>query len=168
MSSGLSFHGSALCRALGLAAAASVTVFELTDFWNSLTMRFAGTRRPHLPNFSMSHHRLENYLKTHRKRARLSQREVAWLLGSRDGTCPARHESFVRTPSLKTALAYEAVYGVPVRELFAGTYERAERETARRARAFQRREATAECCSPGMRDILNRFIPEKSQEKLAV
>jgi transcriptional regulator with XRE-family HTH domain len=150
-----------------LAAAASFTVFELTDSRNSLTMRLACTGRPHLPNFYMSDHRLENYLKTHRKRARLSQEEVACLLGSRDGTCPARHEAFGRTPSLETALAYEAIYGVPVRELFAGTYERAERETARRARAFRRRAAVAERCSPGMRDMLNRFAPERNQEKLA-
>src|SRR5579863_6118689 len=115
----------------------------------------------------MSHHRLENYLRTNRKRARLSLEEVAFLLGSRDGTCPGRHELFVHTPSLEAAFAYEAIYGVPVRELFAGTYERAERETARRARALRRRADKVECRSPGIRDFFNRFVPERSPEKLA-
>jgi DNA-binding XRE family transcriptional regulator len=87
----------------------------------------------------MPNHRLENYLKTYRKRAGLSQTEMAYLLGSRDGTCPARHEGFIRTPSLETALAYEAIYGTPVRELFAGVYVRAEREAMRRARVLRKR-----------------------------
>jgi transcriptional regulator with XRE-family HTH domain len=59
-------------------------------------------------------------LRTYRKRAGFSQEEVACLLGARAGACPARHEAFVRRPDLETALAYEAIYGVPVRELFAG------------------------------------------------
>jgi hypothetical protein len=115
----------------------------------------------------MSRYRLENYLKAHRKRTRLSQEEVAFLLGSGDGTCPGRHEAFVRTPSLEAAFAYEAIYGVPVRELFAGTYERAERGAARRARALRRRALAVECRSPGLRDFLNRFVPERNQGKAA-
>jgi hypothetical protein len=35
-------------------------------------------------------------------------------------------------PSLETALAYEVIFGVPVRELFAGTFQQIEKKTRRR------------------------------------
>jgi DNA-binding XRE family transcriptional regulator len=81
----------------------------------------------------MATHKLENYLRTYRKRAGFSQDEVAYLLGTRDGTKTSRHERLKRTPSLETALAYEAIFDVPVRELFAGVSARAERLARRRA-----------------------------------
>ena len=56
-----------------------------------------------------------------------------------DGTKASRYERFARIPSLETALAYEVIFGVPVRELFAGVYERAERATARRVRLFSKK-----------------------------
>jgi DNA-binding XRE family transcriptional regulator len=77
--------------------------------------------------------RLDNYLRTYRKHSGLSQDEIAYILGARDGTQISRHEHFCRIPNLETALAYEAIYGIPVRELFAGVYERVERAAARRA-----------------------------------
>ena len=65
-------------------------------------------------------HRLPNYLRTHRKRAGLSQDEVAFLLGCRSGAKVSRYERLARRLSLETAFAYEALFGVPARELFAG------------------------------------------------
>jgi DNA-binding XRE family transcriptional regulator len=87
----------------------------------------------------MATHKLDNYLRTYRKRAGLSQDEMAYLLGTRDGTKSCRHEQFARVPSLETALAYEAIFRAPVSELFAGIYEKAERATARRARLIKKR-----------------------------
>jgi transcriptional regulator with XRE-family HTH domain len=80
---------------------------------------------------------LTNYLRTHRKRLALSQEEAAYMLGingESKGSKVSRDESFSREPSLQTALAYEAIYGRPVRELFAGLYEQAEQEVAKRAK----------------------------------
>lgn len=57
-----------------------------------------------------------------RKRAALSQDEVAFLLGMNGGAKICRHERRSRAPTLETALAYEALYGVPVSELHAGVY----------------------------------------------
>ena len=79
-------------------------------------------------------HRLPNYLRTHRKRAGLSQDEVAFLLGCQSGAKVSRYERLARRPSLETAFAYEAVFGVSARELFAGVYEKVEREVVKRAR----------------------------------
>ena len=85
---------------------------------------------------------LSNYLRTHRKRLALSQEEVAFLLGVKGmdrGIKVCRDESLAREPSLQTALAYEAIYGRPVRELFAGLYEQIERDVAERAKVLSYR-----------------------------
>lgn len=79
---------------------------------------------------------LHNYLRTYRKRAHLSQDDVAFLLGGEVGTTVSRHEVGSRIPSLETALAYEAVLGAPIRELFAGKYTAAESLVRERAGAL--------------------------------
>jgi transcriptional regulator with XRE-family HTH domain len=59
------------------------------------------------------------YLRSERKRGGLSQHDMAALLNTAART--VRHyEQDHRLPPLETALAYEAVLGVPVAELFAG------------------------------------------------
>lgn len=81
----------------------------------------------------MASPRLQNYLRTYRKRAGLSQDEVAYLLGCQSGAKVSRYERFARQPSLETALAYEMVFGAPVRNLFAGTFQKVEHKTVKRA-----------------------------------
>jgi transcriptional regulator with XRE-family HTH domain len=69
---------------------------------------------------------LPNYLRTNRKQLSLSQEEVAFLLGMKGldkGGKVSRDENYSRVPTLEAALAYEAIYGKPIRELFAGLYE---------------------------------------------
>jgi len=68
----------------------------------------------------MATHKLENYLRTYRKRSGLTQREVAFLVGCRNGAQVSRYEKRRRLPPLRTALACEAAFGVPVSVLFAG------------------------------------------------
>ena len=85
----------------------------------------------------MSSSPLPNYLRTNRKRLNLTQEEVAFLLGFRGlsrGAKVCRDERFAHEPNLRTALAYEAIYQKPIRELFAGLYERIERELTERAK----------------------------------
>jgi transcriptional regulator with XRE-family HTH domain len=85
----------------------------------------------------MSSSHLTNYLRTNRKRLALSQEEVAFMLGFKGedkGIKVCRDENFAREPSLQMALAYEAIYGLPIRELFAGLYEQVEKEVAQRAK----------------------------------
>jgi len=82
---------------------------------------------------------LPNYLLANRKRLALSQDEVAFLLGTQSGAKVSRHERFVREPSLKTALAYEAIYQRSASELFSGLYREVEREVAARARTLEAR-----------------------------
>lgn len=87
----------------------------------------------HSPQKSPVSQQLDNYLRSHRKRTGLSQTEAAFVLGCRSGTRVSRHERFVRTPGLRNALAYETLYRAPVRELFAGLYEKVEKGTLQRA-----------------------------------
>jgi len=54
-------------------------------------------------------------------------------LGCQSGTKVSRYERFNRNPSLETAFAYEAVFGTPARELFAGIFQKVERKTLKRA-----------------------------------
>jgi transcriptional regulator with XRE-family HTH domain len=85
---------------------------------------------------------LPNYLLTHRKRLSLSQEEVGFLIGAKGeskGSTVSREEQFKREPSLQTAIAYELIYGKPLRELFAGLYEEVERHVAEHARVLSHR-----------------------------
>jgi transcriptional regulator with XRE-family HTH domain len=80
----------------------------------------------------MATHKLENYLRTYRKRSGLTQGDVAFLAGCRNGAQVSRYEKRRRLPPLRTALACEAIFGVPVSELFAGLRESASKEIAQR------------------------------------
>jgi transcriptional regulator with XRE-family HTH domain len=84
-------------------------------------------------------HKLENYLRTYRKRSGLSQEEVAFLLGCQNGTKVSRYERFARKPSLESLFAYEVVFGAPARELFAGAYQKVEKRISNRAELLARK-----------------------------
>lgn len=102
---------------------------------------------------------LSNYLRSHRKRLSLSQEEVAFLLGAKGmdkGIKVSRDENLARTPSLETALMYEAIYGVPIRELFAGLYAEVEREVAKRAKLLGFRKSKG--MKPKRQEVISRLI----------
>ncbi len=84
---------------------------------------------------SMSH----NHLRRYRKRGALTQEEIAFLLGTRCGTKVSRYERSARPPSLRTALAYQAIFGVPVDELFAGEFQEAVTAVQGRAKQLSRK-----------------------------
>jgi DNA-binding XRE family transcriptional regulator len=105
----------------------------------------------------MAVHKLENYLRTYRKRAGISQQEMDYLLGAR-GVRTARYERFKRTPSLETALAFEALFHIPVRDLFAGVYARAERRTILRAKLLRKRLLGKKLSPRGKLILLNTVV----------
>ena len=82
---------------------------------------------------------LESYLKTYRRRSGLSQDEIAFLLGCRSGAKVSRYEHRVRRPTLETALAYEAIFRVSAKELFAGLYQKVEKNAQSRARLLAKK-----------------------------
>ena len=68
---------------------------------------------------------LPNYLQTQRKRLALSQEEVGFLLGITG-----------MNKGNKVCRDAEAIYGRPVRELFAGLYQQAEQDVAAHAKVL--------------------------------
>jgi transcriptional regulator with XRE-family HTH domain len=102
---------------------------------------------------------LSNYLLTNRKRLALSQEEVGFLIGINGegkGIKVSRDENFARVPDLRTALAYEAIYGRPVRELFAGLYEQAGRDVVERAKLLHYRETTK--LKPKLQEVITNLV----------
>lgn len=80
----------------------------------------------------MTSHRLQNYLRTYRRKSGLTQREVAFLLGRKNGAQLSRYEKQHCLPPLRTALAFEAIYKIPLAELFAGLRESVGHDTSER------------------------------------
>ena len=76
--------------------------------------------------------RFQNYLRIHRKRIGLTQREVAKVLGFFDESPVSRHERFEATPPLPIAIGYEIVFHVPVSEIFAGLRDQVQEDVESR------------------------------------
>jgi transcriptional regulator with XRE-family HTH domain len=71
----------------------------------------------------MQNDKLDNYLRTYRKKLGLTQREVSFLLGCHSGAKVSGYERFGTPPGASaTIFAYEAIFQKPARELFAGIY----------------------------------------------
>jgi len=70
----------------------------------------------------MKHPHLANRVRSHRKRAGLSQKDLARIVGLTEARI-SYHERFGIVPPLVVALSYEAVFGVPVRDLYPRLYE---------------------------------------------
>lgn len=75
-----------------------------------------------------------HYLKAERKRAALTQADVAALFGIESASKISRYERGTRLPSLKTALAYEVIFGRPVAALFSDAYRKERVTVVRHAR----------------------------------
>ena len=63
---------------------------------------------------------LVNYLRTRRKKAGLTQRELGMIVGYTSKDSIYRHEGFRSVPPLLMAFAYEIVFQEPVSDLFPG------------------------------------------------
>jgi len=83
--------------------------------------------------------RTHNYLRTYRKRAGLTQDELALLLGCTSGTKVSRYERLTREPNLETAFACQAIFGVPAHELFPSIYQNVEQIIKKRAELLKER-----------------------------
>ena len=80
--------------------------------------------------------RLPSYIRTHRKRWHLSQRELAFLLGLSSQAVISQHESLARLPQTKVLLKYEALFGEPISVLFPRLHQDASDEVAVQVRAL--------------------------------
>ncbi len=87
---------------------------------------------------TMSHpHRIN--LKPYRKRSGFTQQELGFLLGLKQHSCISRYEAGASNPSLETALAYQAVFGRELQELFPELHGRVFASVGERARQLSQR-----------------------------
>ena len=87
--------------------------------------------------WEMKYQAAKNYLKTHRKRSGLTQREIAKLVGYKTPGQIVRHEHAKSAPPLTTAFAYEAVFRVPISAIFAAMRQNIRREIEERLRELE-------------------------------
>lgn len=86
---------------------------------------------------AMKRKSLDSYLRTHRRKAGLSQREMGMLLGYEDESAVARHEKSKALPPLLIAIGYEVVFKVPIAKLFSGLKETVEKTVEVRILQFE-------------------------------
>jgi DNA-binding XRE family transcriptional regulator len=112
----------------------------------------------------MSFRKLPNYIRTYRKRAHLTQRDVAFLLGAKNSASVCRHERLEQTPNLQTLLAYEILFGTPVRNLFGGMHQDIEQNLICRIRLLIQKLAKSNHSRMKVRKmkILNDFLHERT------
>ncbi len=78
-----------------------------------------------------------NHVRTHRRRSGLSQRELARVVGCGDQWQVSRHEHAHSAPTLRTALAYQIVFRVPVSTIFVEIMQATEKEVESRISALE-------------------------------
>lgn len=69
---------------------------------------------------------IANYLRSHRRKSGLSQKELAQIVGYITAAPVSEHERSVAIPALLIALGYEVIFRVPISELFPGLYQTVE------------------------------------------
>jgi transcriptional regulator with XRE-family HTH domain len=115
----------------------------------------------------MSTLKLDNYLRTYRRQSGLSQPDVAFLLGVQDGAVVSRFEKRKRFPNVPTALALQAIWGVPISQLYAGTNTKVTNEIRKRMlelrsklQAQEREGSEAQLREHKLRWLAGRIGPE--------
>ena len=88
----------------------------------------------------------ESYVRTHRRRWALTQREAAGLLGFEDRAVVSRIEQGKQVPSLETGLALEVLFGVAPSDMFPDIFGEIEEHVMRQALSLY--EATIQSSKP--------------------
>ncbi|MBS1983504.1 MAG: helix-turn-helix transcriptional regulator [Bdellovibrionales bacterium] len=113
----------------------------------------------------MHHFPYPTYLRTHRKRWGLSQRELASLLGQ-SVSLISRFERLSREPTVHALIGAEFAFGEPARRLFPGLYSTVEAAVTLRAIDFAER--LAEQSSPialVQRELLEEIARRAASDK---
>ncbi|MGV7222168.1 MAG: helix-turn-helix transcriptional regulator [Nitrospinales bacterium] len=83
--------------------------------------------------------KLDSYLKTYRKRAGLTQDELVFLIGANCGAQISQYEKLSQDPGLKTAFAFQLLFGVPAQDIFPGVFEKVKDETLMRVQLLSQK-----------------------------
>jgi transcriptional regulator with XRE-family HTH domain len=101
---------------------------------------------------------MPHYVRRHRLRAALTQKEMAFLLGCRSPATVCQYEARKREPDLRTALAYQAAFGVPVEKLFPGIRQEVEQEVRLRAKDLSKQITSNSPSSLHKRDAMRSIL----------
>lgn len=103
--------------------------------------------------------RVPNYLRTHRRRWRLQQSDLARLLDLSGPTAISRLEKSERTPPTELLIAFEVVFGRHGSELFPALYEDITEQVMRRAKQmFDELEGREDEASQAKRALLLHMV----------
>lgn len=80
-----------------------------------------------------------NYLRRFRKRDTFTQAEIAYLLGILCDDKVSRFERLKALPNLRTALAYQLIYDMPIHDLFPRLHQDISGELVGRSHQLMRR-----------------------------
>ncbi|SRR6266404_5792024 len=105
---------------------------------------------------------LGNYIRAHRKKAGLSQRELAQLVGYCDQGVISKHEQLLTLPPLVVAIGYCVAFRIPIRTLFAGVHEAVEEMVERRVTELQQ-ELQARAGQSAVDAQKQRWLSERRQ-----
>src|SRR5580700_7956418 len=84
----------------------------------------------------MKHPHLASRVRSHRRKAGLSQKDLARIVGLNEARV-SRHERFGIVPPLFVALGYEVVFGLAVKELYPRFYATVKQGIEERLAAFE-------------------------------
>jgi hypothetical protein len=115
--------------------------------------------------------KIPSYMRTHRRRWGLTQKELAHLLGSKSGTQVSRYERLLRQPKLYVALACQVIFGELPQSMFPKLYSQVEEGVMRRAyQLYQKLERGTSKASKRklklLRDMLRRATVKPNDNDL--
>lgn len=103
--------------------------------------------------------KIHNYIRTHRRRWGLTQKELAHLLGSKSGTQVSRYERLTRRPQLYIALACQVIFGELPEKMFPKLFSQVEEGVMRRAyQLYQKLEGGTTKASKRKLELLQEML----------
>ncbi len=101
-------------------------------------------------------------LKSYRKRAGLTQRDLPYMMGMKEDTAIARFEKRKRVPTMEKAFAYQAALGEDLEDMFPEVAAKARKEVGARAAllTLKRREQGTKGCAS---EVLKQLVEQGAQ-----
>lgn len=105
------------------------------------------------------HHKLPSYIRTHRRRWALTQKELAHLLGAGGRKQVSRRETRERQPNLQFVIACQVIFGVPPDGMFPELYSEVEEGVMRQVRElYQSLDGSTSKKAQRKRELLNGVL----------
>jgi hypothetical protein len=101
---------------------------------------------------------LANYVRIHRRKAGLSQRELGRVLGYKDEGPVSRHEQCYSVPPLLIALGYEIVFQASVSEIFPGLRDTVELAVEEQLAALESELQGRSARAPGAAAVARKLV----------